>query len=49
MLEVSRMSEDPVGERLSASNLTFRTKQRRREIAVESEFQASKVFESRGP
>lgn len=49
MLEVSRMSEDPVGERLSAFNLTFHTKERHREIAVESAFQASKVFESGGP
>ncbi len=49
VLEVSRMSEEPLGEKLSAFNLTFHTKERRREIAVECAFQASKVFESGGP
>lgn len=49
VLEVSRMAEDQLGERLSAFNLKFRTKGRGREIAVECAFQASKVFESGGP
>lgn len=49
VLEVSSMSEDPVGERLSAFNLTFHTRGHGREIAVECAFQASKVFENGGP
>ncbi|MGO7605177.1 hypothetical protein ACC718_17920 [Rhizobium ruizarguesonis] len=49
LLEVSRMSEDVLGQQLSAFNLTFHTKNRRREIAVECAFQASKVFEKGGP
>ncbi|WFT84360.1 DarT1-associated NADAR antitoxin family protein [Rhizobium leguminosarum] len=49
LLEVSRMSEDMLGEHLSAFNLTFHTKSRRREITVECAFQASKVFETGGP
>lgn len=49
LLEVSRMSEDVLGEQLSAFNLKFHTKSRRREITVECAFQASKVFETGGP
>ncbi|MDW9812857.1 DarT1-associated NADAR antitoxin family protein [Sinorhizobium meliloti] len=49
VLEISSMSEQRLGEQLSAFNLTFRTKGRGREIAVECAFQASKVFESGGP
>lgn len=49
ILEVSSMSQNPVGEKLSAFNLTFRTRGRGRDIAVECAFQASKVFEHGGP
>ncbi len=49
ILEVSTMSEEPLGQRLSAFNLTFRTVGRGREIAVECAFQSSKVFENGGP
>lgn len=47
ILEVSRMSDLPLGAALSAFNLTFTTK--KRTISVESAFQASKVFERAGP
>lgn len=49
VLEVSSSSESQVGERLSAFNLTFSTRGRGREIAVECAFQGSKVFEFGGP
>nr|WP_227751444.1 hypothetical protein [Tabrizicola oligotrophica] len=49
VLEVSSASEDALGEKLSAFNLTFHTRGRGREISVESAFQASKVFENGGP
>lgn len=47
ILEVSRMSDDILGEALSAFNLTFETSSRK--IPVECGFQASKVFEKAGP
>lgn len=49
ILEVSSASESPLGEGLSAFNLTFHTRGREREIAVECAFQGAKVFESGGP
>lgn len=49
ILEVSRMSDEALGEQLSAFNLTFTTRGRGREISVECAFQASKVFERGGP
>ena len=49
ILEVSRMSEDSLGEQLSAFNLTFKTGLSGQEISVECAFQASKVFEHGGP
>lgn len=49
VLEVSRMSQEPLGEQLSAFNLKFHTRERHREIAVECAFQGSKVFERGGP
>jgi hypothetical protein len=49
VLEVSSASETRVGQQLSAFNLTFNTRGRGREIAVECAFQGSKVFESGGP
>lgn len=48
-LEVSRMSDEELGEKLSAFNLTFTTRGQGREISVECAFQASKVFERGGP
>lgn len=49
LLEVSRYSEIPLGDSLSAFNLTFQSRDGRREISVESTFQAAKVFERGGP
>jgi hypothetical protein len=49
ILEVSRMSDDEVGEQLSAFNLTFKPQGHVRAISVECAFQASKVFERGGP
>lgn len=49
ILEVSRMSDDTLGEQLSAFNLTFKPTDQKREIPVECAFQASKVFERGGP
>ncbi|SLN58913.1 hypothetical protein ROG8370_02695 [Roseovarius gaetbuli] len=49
ILEVSRMSDDSLGEQLSAFNLTFEPPGYSREISVECAFQASKVFERGGP
>lgn len=49
ILEVSRMSDDALGEQLSAFNLTFKPSGKGREVSVESAFQASKVFERAGP
>lgn len=48
ILEISSMSEDELGVRLSAFNLMIKTKNGR-EFSVESAFQASKVFEKGGP
>lgn len=49
ILEVSRMSDDALGERLSAFNLTCEIDNENREVAVECAFQASKVFGRSGP
>lgn len=49
ILEVSRMSEDPLGEQLSAFNLTLKHPQLVRDVPVECAFQSSKVFELGGP
>ncbi|MFZ7094523.1 DarT1-associated NADAR antitoxin family protein [Primorskyibacter sp. 2E233] len=49
ILEVSRMSDEPLGEELSAFNLTLAHRKLRREVSVECAFQASKVFERGGP
>lgn len=49
ILEVSSASEEPLGESLSAFNLTFHTRGFVREIAVECAFQSAKVFERGGP
>lgn len=48
ILEVSRRSESPLGESLSAFNLHYFT-QDEKWIPVENIFQASKVFEKGGP
>lgn len=49
ILEVSRMSDETLGEELSAFNLTLAHPKLRREVSVECAFQASKVFERGGP
>ena len=49
VLEVSSASDSPLGEQLSAFNLTFTTRGGGRSIAVECAFQAAKVFENGGP
>jgi hypothetical protein len=49
LLEVSSASENALGEKLSAFNLTFHTRSQTREITVESAFQSAKVFENGGP
>lgn len=49
ILEVSRMSDEPLGEQLSAFNLRATQIPSEAEISVESAFQASKVFERGGP
>lgn len=49
ILEVSRMSDDPLGERLSAFNLTLTHPRLPRSVPVECVFQSSKVFERGGP
>lgn len=48
VLEISSMSEEPLGVRLSAFNLMIETLDGRR-YSVESAFQSSKVFEHGGP
>lgn len=48
ILEVSSKSMDTIGVKLSAFNLSIKTKNGK-EISVESIFQASKVFENGGP
>lgn len=47
ILEISSKSEDSIGKKLSAFNLTF--KYYDRFITVESAFQSSKVFKNGGP
>lgn len=49
ILEVSRMSDSPLGEQLSAFNLTLDHPDLGRMIPVECAFQSSKVFERGGP
>lgn len=49
ILEVSSSAEIPLGESLSAFNLSFSTRNQAREIAVECAFQGAKVFEQGGP
>lgn len=49
ILEVSSKSDNPLGVRLSAFNLTFTTKKYEQKYTVESVFQGSKVFEKGGP
>lgn len=49
VLEVSSLSETPLGTSLSAFNLTFVSRGRGTEVSVECAFQASKVFENGGP
>lgn len=49
ILEVSRRSTSPLGERLSAFNLSFKTRKKQLTYCVESAYQASKVFEKGGP
>jgi hypothetical protein len=49
ILEVSRMSDNALGQALSAFNLTLAHPQSDKSISVESAFQASKVFERGGP
>lgn len=49
ILEVSRMSDDLLGEQLSAFNLTLKHPQLVRDVPVECAFQSSKVFELGGP
>ncbi len=48
VLEISSMSEDEIGVKLSAFNLEIKTLDGRR-YSVESAFQSSKVFEHGGP
>lgn len=49
ILEVSRMSDDPLGEQLSAFNLKLKHQNLDRAIPVECAFQGAKVFERGGP
>ncbi|MDG2497701.1 MAG: hypothetical protein P8M68_05935 [Aquiluna sp.] len=49
ILEVSRMSDNPLGEQLSAFNLTLNYAMQALEVPVECAFQSSKVFERGGP
>lgn len=49
ILEISSKSDNPLGVRLSAFNLTFTTKKFGYKYSVESVFQGSKVFENGGP
>jgi hypothetical protein len=49
ILEVSRMSDDPLGEKLSAFNLTLNHPESARNVPLECVFQSSKVFERGGP
>ncbi len=49
ILEISSKSENDLGIKLSAFNLTITTKKQRRSFSVETAFQSSKVFENGGP
>lgn len=49
ILEVSRMSDTPLGEQLSAFNLMLQRPDAGQDVAVECAFQAAKVFEGGGP
>jgi hypothetical protein len=49
LLEISSKSEDSLGIKLSAFNLTITTKKNNTTFSVESAFQGSKVFERGGP
>ncbi|WP_319568676.1 DarT1-associated NADAR antitoxin family protein [Cohaesibacter marisflavi] len=49
ILEISSKSEDELGVKASAFNLSFVTKSTNRKISVESAFQGSKVFAFSGP
>lgn len=49
ILEVSRMSDDPLGEQLSAFNLKLKHQNLDQAIPVECAFQGAKVFERGGP
>ena len=47
--EVSSKSNNPIGQKLSAFNLTYYLKKENKNIPVENVFQSSKVFEYGGP
>lgn len=49
ILEISSKSEDDLGVKASAFNLSFFTKSSNRKVSVESAFQGSKVFAYSGP
>lgn len=49
ILEISSKSEDELGVKASAFNLSFNTKASNRKVSVESAFQGSKVFAFSGP
>ncbi|MEO4030090.1 hypothetical protein ABH313_18870 [Chromobacterium vaccinii] len=49
LLEISSKSRSPLGESLSAFNLTFTTIKHNHTFSVECAFQGSKVFEYGGP
>lgn len=49
ILEISSKSEDELGVRASAFNLSFFTKSSNRKVSVEAAFQGSKVFAFAGP
>jgi len=49
ILEVSRMSDEYLGQQLSAFNLTIEHPDQYRDVPLECAFQAAKVFERGGP
>lgn len=49
VLEISSKSENELGVKLSAFNLSFKLKSSGQEVTVESAFQGSKVFSQAGP
>jgi len=49
MLEISSKSDIELGFKLSAFNLSMKTKKSKQTMSVESAFQGSKVFEKGGP